>query len=360
MMQKFFNNRLNLLTYGSVFALLVFFVVLAATHSGFSAGLGWSATRYYFDAIEESFIYVAIIVVDFAAIFLAFLATLSLLGNFVDLFRGRRMKPTMLGGESLLASLTNGARTLWRTVIAVAPAIVFIIIMSFILDGINAIDRARLVDLAVVGWERSLIGGYGFVIFGSIHYPIWLARFVIGSFSAMSGLLLVAVFVVAYLRKEALREFVAAFCLCMAMMVPLWFAVPALSPQDRFMDDIYRLPETADIAAAVAGYHPVAPIADFLAGVRKEKNGLANLPTSTFPSAHAAWAVFAGYYLFRARKWLGWIALPFLIASTAGTVMLAQHYLLDPIFGILIAAFAIFVVEQLSRRDMADAQLKAL
>ena len=352
-MKSFFRSRLNLLTYGSVLALFVFFLVLAATHSGFSAGLGWSATHYYFSVAGKSLMYVVLIVVDFAAIFLAFLATVSLLGNFVGLFRGHRRMPMMLDGTSPLDSLRNGAKTLWRALIAVAPAIIFVIIMSFMLDGLNAADRTRLIDASILGWEKALIGGYGFIILGSIHYPAWLARFIIWSFEGMSGILLVAAFVLAYTQEKLFRELVAAFCLCMVLMIPLWFIFPALSPHDRFVDNVYRLPETTDIAAAVANYHPEAQIADFLTSVRKEKSGLPDLPTSTFPSAHAAWALLAGYFLFRARKWLGWIALPFLVASTAGTVVLAQHYVLDPVIGIVIAAFSIFIVSVIAKKDVA-------
>jgi hypothetical protein len=353
-MMRFFRDRLNLLTYGSVAALLAFFVALTATHGGFGAGLGWSATRYYAGIIGQSLMYVAFILVDFAAIFMAFLATISILQNFADLFRGRGHRPMMLGGTSLTGALKNGARTLWHALVEVVPAIMFIIIMSFMLDGMNSIDKTRLLDAGILGWEKSLMGGYGFVMLGSIHYPAWLARFIIWSFEGMSGLLLITAFIIAYVREKLLRELVAAFCFCMILMVPGWFMFPALSPQDRFVDNIYRLPETADIAAAVANYHPEAQIADFLASVRTEKNNLPDLPTSTLPSAHAAWALLAGYYLFRAKKWLGWIALPFLIASTAGTVILAQHYLLDPVIGIVVAAFAIFVVEKLAQRDVVQ------
>jgi len=350
-MKAFLKDRLNLLTYGSVAALLFFFVVFSATHGGFGAGLSSGSTRFYVETMGRSLAYIAVVAIDFAAIFLAFLAIVSNLKNFIGLFKGRRYVPTMLGGTSLKATCRNGAKTLWRAIVVVAPAIVLMIVMSLVLDGMNVVDKARLLDVRILGLEQSFLGGYGFTVFGSVHYPTWLARFIVWSFESMSGLLLVAAFIVAYVREEILRELVASFCFCMILMVPAWFLFPALSPQDRFVDNIYHLPETAMIAAAVSQYHPVAPIADFLTSVRAEKSGLADLPTSTLPSAHAAWAVLVGYYLFRARRWLGWIALPILIASTAGTVILAQHYVFDVPVGILIAAFAIFLVSTVAKKE---------
>ena len=81
------------------------------------------------------------------------------------------------------------------------------------------------------------------------------------------------------------------------------------------------------------------------------KSGLPALPTSTIPSAHIFWATIAGYYLFRAKKWLGWIALPFLLASTAGTVILAQHYSIDILIGAFLAAFAVWVAASVTSRE---------
>jgi membrane-associated phospholipid phosphatase len=140
--------------------------------------------------------------------------------------------------------------------------------------------------------------------------------------------------------------------------------VPVLSPQDRYIDNIYQLqispPAPASLVVAVANYHPQPEIAAFLQTIRTGKVGLPALPTSTFPSAHVLWAAIAGWYLFQAdadarrngrrtwRRWLGWIALPFLIASTFGTVLLAQHYFMDIPAALVIAALAIWLANSIA------------
>jgi PAP2 superfamily len=352
MVKKFFESRLHRLTYGSLVVMAIFFLALARK-GDLAAGFGAHESLLYYASIStKSFGYVVLGGTYFAAAFLVVIVTMSLVRNFMNLARGRKEMPTMLGSDSAKGALANGARKVAATLRILAPVFLFTIILSFTLDGLNAINKTHLMDLTLINGEKAALGNYGFMVFSAAPYPDVLIRFIILSFEGMSGILLAAAIVIASVRLNLLREFVAAFCVCMLLMVPLWLALPALSPQDRFIDNAYHLPVPREIASAVVDFHPMPPIADFLATVRTGKSGLADLPTSTIPSAHAAWAVLVGFYLFRTRKWLGWIALPFLIGSTLGTVILAQHYLVDPIIGIMIAWFAIWAVEKIVSRDI--------
>jgi membrane-associated phospholipid phosphatase len=101
------------------------------------------------------------------------------------------------------------------------------------------------------------------------------------------------------------------------------------------------------MATVIANYHPEPQITDFLKTVRAEKADLPDLPTTTIPSAHVFWLGIAGYYFFKSKKWLGWIMAPFLVASAAGTVLLAQHYLLDVIASLLIVALVVKITSLL-------------
>jgi len=235
--------------------------------------------------------------------------------------------------------------TLRRAVpmLLIIPAVLFITIVALAMGEANEFARARLADGMVIGWEHALFGAYAFAALGAIRYPAWLIDFIIFSFDNMALILVVAGMVVAYLAPRRFRELLIAFCIGILAMVPFWLMVPVLSPQDRYIDNIYQLPMPPAIAAAVANYHPQPQIAAFLDDARKEKAGLPALPTSTFPSAHVFWAAIAGYYLFRARRWLGWIVLPLLVASTFGTILLAQHYFFDVPLGLAIAALAIWL-----------------
>ncbi len=236
-----------------------------------------------------------------------------------------------------------------RDVWLIIPAVLFITVVALAMGEANEFARARLVDGMVIGWEHALFGVYVFAALGAIHYPHWLIEFIIFSFSNMGLILVGAGILLAYLAPRRFHELIVAFCIGILLMVPIWLLVPVLSPQDRYIDNVYQLSTTAaaespSLAAAVASYHPQPEIAQFLAEARAEKADLPALPTSTFPSAHVFWATLAGYYLFRLRarlRWIAWIVLPFLIASTFGTILLAQHYFMDIPLAIVIAAIAI-------------------
>lgn len=361
-MKKFFESRLNRLTYGSVILMVAVFISLAM-RGGVAANFGpHGSLAYYFSVSSKSFSYILAGAAYFAVVFLALLVGVSIVKNFVNLARGSKTPPTMVGSKTLKGAVKNTWDKVGPAVAAMAPSIFFITIMSFALDSLNSINKTKLMDVALVNGERSILGTYGFMVFAGAHYPILFAKFIILSFENMSGMLLAGALVIAYINVRVLRELSAAFCFGMLLMVPIWFLFPALSPQDRFLTNAYHLPIAAPIAAIEANFHPVAPIADFLTTVEVGKSTLVDRPTSTLPSAHAAWAVFTGYYLFMAqgdkpwkRRWIGWIVLPFLIASTLGTVILAQHYLFDPIIGTAIAAGAIYVVDKLVKMDRSHA-----
>lgn len=362
MLGKFFDSRVNRLTYGCVAMMAIVFAGLAAKAGNMASFTEHGTLAYYFSVTSRSLGYILAGAAYFAAGFLMVLVAVSLIKNFLDAARGKNITPRMVGSKTFAGAARNAWKKIWPGVAIMAPAIIFISIMSFALDSLNLIDKARLIDIVLVNGEHALFGNYGFIIFAGANYPAWFAKFVILSFNNMSGILLTAAFIIAYIRLNVLRQFAAAFCFGMLLMVPVWFAMPALSPQDRFITNIYHLPVPAVIASAVADFHPVPPIANFLANIESGKDTLTDLPTSTFPSAHAAWAVLTGYYLFLAqatapwyRRWLGWIALPFLIASTLGTVILAQHYFFDPIVGIIIAVVAIYAVNKLAKIDETPA-----
>ena len=212
---------------------------------------------------------------------------------------------------------------------------------------------ARLHDALVIGWEHAIFGTYVFAALGNFHYWNWLLACIIFCFNNMAIALIVAGIILSYISLKYFHELLIAFCLGILMMVPIWLLLPVLSPQDRFIDNIYHLPDPSGIATVVANYHPQPQLEAFLKFVRSGKTDLPALPTSTIPSAHIFWAMLAGYYLFRAKRWLGWIVLPFLIASSFGTILLAQHYFLDVPAGLAIAALAIWLARDVEESSIA-------
>jgi hypothetical protein len=333
-------------------AVMIGLFLLLGTVSGFSNG-GWSAWfDYYGHTLAGSFGQFFYSVTLFFCLALILFIIWSLGGSFLRLIfpklRGRK------GVDDPYHSFINAmkrSREIWL----ILGAIFFVTMAGLVMGEASRFAIVRLKDIDLIGLERFLFGNYVFALLGAINYPHWLIEFIIISFDNM-GLILVAVGIFTfYLAPKHFRELIIAFCMGILMMIPLWLLFPALSPQDRFIDNIYGLHEPNQIALAVARYNPQSEIKQFLLDVRRGKAGLVALPTSTMPSAHVFWAVLAGYYLFRVKRpWriIGWIASPFLAASTLGTILLAQHYFLDIPAGIVIAGLAIWFANGVEAKEI--------
>jgi hypothetical protein len=229
------------------------------------------------------------------------------------------------------------------------PVLILLLTLSLIFSVMNPLGRARLADVPIIGFEHFFTGTYAFAWLGSFHWPHLVIEFIIGCFLNVATIVILPTLLVGYLTPRVFREMLTAFALGMMVLMACWLAVPALSPHDRFIDNVYHLPVPADVARAVANYRPQPEIQDFLVKIRTGKEGLLALPTTTVPSAHIFWIVLAGYYFFKSKKWLGWAMLPFLAASALGTVLLAQHYLLD-----VIASFAVVAISVWAARKLAS------
>jgi membrane-associated phospholipid phosphatase len=344
------QQTVEIIILASVIAALAIFFLLGI--AGGFAGNGLAAwVNYYAHDMAGSlaaFFYYAILLVCLLAIVLV-IWTLG--GGFLAIAFPKKFGDARIGAgeknhgksprETFLAVADRS-----REVLLVIPAILFITIVALAMGEANEFAPARLKDAVVIGWEHALFGNYVFAALGNLHYPSWLLSFIIFSFDNMAlGLIIIGI-ILAYIARARFRELLVAFCIGILVMVPLWLTVPVLSPQDRFINNMYKLPDSPPVAAAVANYHPQPQLAAFLQSVRTDKAGLPVLPTSTFPSAHVFWATLAGYYLFRAGRqwrWLAWIVLPFLVASTFGTILLAQHYFIDVPAGLAVAALAIWL-----------------
>lgn len=221
------------------------------------------------------------------------------------------------------------------------PTLAIYLAASFLAGALNATNASRLRDVLILSWDKALTGIYPFIAWGNIHYPSWLFGFIEWSFSALPFGVTIFAFYLAIKDARLLREYATAFSLALLILIPIWAIYPALSPQDRFVNNVYELPVPPAIGVQLAAYHPQAELRDFFSAIRQEKIGLDGvMPTTTMPSAHVAWGAMLFIYALRDRKLLGWILLAPIVASIFGTALLAQHYFVDAPAGILVAIAA--------------------
>jgi hypothetical protein len=256
--------------------------------------------------------------------------------------------------------LLSGARDFFKLW---TPVIISILFLSFALAALNQLNVSRLKDELVVGWDKALTSSYPFIAFQNVAYPEWIINSIKFSFFYLPVIFIFFSLYLFFSHRDRFREIAAAFCLSLAVLLFFWEIVPVLSPHDRFLDNVYALPISADIGQnLVSNYHPQPSIELILQKERKMKT--ANLggvmPTSTFPSAHVVWAALLAYYAYKTRRELGLLLGIVAFLSIAGTVLFAQHYFVDVPAGIIVAAASIFIVNATTKNSSSLSKFQNL
>ena len=239
-------------------------------------------------------------------------------------------------------------RAVFRELIVIGiPFAVAFSSLSMALGPLNVFNANRLRDELLFKWDVLLTGTFPPLALSSLRYPAWFVSAVEFSFYHLVPVLTIFSAYLFVARSRLFREAAGAFFLGLIMLYVGWLAFPVLSPHDRFIDNVYDLPTVEAVQPYLEEYQPQEEIVSFLRGMRESKEGLSVLPTSTFPSAHVAWATLLVYYAWRLQRWLGLIAFPFAATSSLGTFFFAQHYFVDLPAGILVSVFSIWVVHWL-------------
>jgi PAP2 superfamily len=225
----------------------------------------------------------------------------------------------------------------------VFPIILNLVILSSLVGYLNVENRNRLIGPNLASIGHVLTGTYPFLSLEMVKFPAWLIKSIELSFLNLPLILLFAAGFTYFKRRVIFSKYVVSLLLSIALMLPIWLAVPAMSPQDRFINNVYHLHNPARIESAVRSFKPVPSVAAFLTFMRRAKAGLEVMPTTTFPSSHAAWAVIAFVYLLEAEPITALLFSPFLLLSTFGTFYLSQHYLIDVPAGIAMGLVSVAI-----------------
>ncbi|OHA66474.1 MAG: hypothetical protein A2672_01320 [Candidatus Wildermuthbacteria bacterium RIFCSPHIGHO2_01_FULL_49_22b] len=233
----------------------------------------------------------------------------------------------------------------------VAPLIIGFYVMSLAIGQLNLFNASNLKDELLLQWDFFLTGIYPSLSLGLGAWPGWFVKLVEVSFLYLGMALLAFAFYAFFWRRNIFREAVAAFFAGIMILFLGWTLFPAMSPHDRFLDNVYGLSVPPLVQEYVNDYRPQEEIRSFLSYIRERKEGLSYLPTTTMPSAHVAWATLLAYYAWRAHRWLGLAVLPFALLSMLGTVLFAQHYFVDIPMGMLVNAGSILLVKRLTKKS---------
>ena len=137
----------------------------------------------------------------------------------------------------------------------------------------------------------------------------------------MISLLLVVSF---FFNKKAFRKLVLSFFISWIIAFPIWFMFPTLSPDFMFRLNSLNMAGSQQITA-FNNFNPTTQLKKSLTSYEREHLIDTNpseriLPTSTFPSMHAAWGVIAAYAGIIISPWIGLILVPWAILNGIGAV----------------------------------------
>lgn len=216
------------------------------------------------------------------------------------------------------------------------PIFLNLLLLSYVVGYVNSANQYRWIDSKLAAADLWLTGTYPFLALEEIRFPVWLIEAVKLSFLNLPFLMVLAALYTFFRSKKTFSKYVVAFFMSFVIMTPLWLLVPAMSPQDRFIDNVYHQKDPGRISSALRDFTPDPEVKSFLKHMRESKEGLEIMPTTTFPSSHAAWATLAAIVLIEANPVSAAVLGPFLLLSTLGTFYLAQHYFVDTIAGIIV------------------------
>lgn len=242
--------------------------------------------------------------------------------------------------------LPNSKKTLINLLIFLRPfffTAVFFGLITLLL-GLWAVElRGRLVDDWLMELDKSAFGSYPFLWdYGQISFFKYISPLSVYSYEIL-GLMMGIGWVVFYIAKHRaiFSGYIMAISLACVIGLPIWFFYPALTPINRYLDNVYNLEINPSIEKMISSYNPDRYVLRFQEEIRLEQGEIPDI--SAMPSMHAAWAIIVVYYFFRFNKRTIFLTLPWFFFSTFGTFYLAQHYFIDIVVALPVAIIAIWL-----------------
>jgi len=269
----------------------------------------------------------------------------------------RQVDPATLVTRQNAGLLIRQTRAVLKNLVTLGiPFVLAFSSLSLALGPLNVFNATRLRDELLFSWDVWLTGTFPPLTLSSFQYPGWFVSTVESPFFYLVPVLTIFGAYLFIARPHVFREAAGAFFLAAIIMFAGWFTFPVLSPNDRFVDNVYNLPVPPETQQYVERYQPQKEVLAFWEKIYASRENMEIFPTTAIPSAHVVWAVFLIYYSWRVWKWLLVFSLPFGLLATFGTNLFAAHYFVDILTGVVCGAGAIFIARWLARKKDAYLQ----
>lgn len=250
--------------------------------------------------------------------------------------------------EALRTSLTRIFFSMLYISLILASIVFFISITVGLLGG-SAKDNVIAASNLMMEWDMNIFGTYlPFSMQALFNYPVLDTLFMF-SYLNLSVVLSSAFLIFFLTSKQLFRSFMLAFTLIYMISIPIWYAFPAISPDEMYRANIFeettfQISDTEAIENAVIA-PSVQSLVDTLAELktwsRPEDNYYA---VTAFPSMHVAWGLLIAYFSYLLWKPLLFLTGPWSVFNLAGSIYSLQHYAVDIIASIVLVVIIILAV----------------
>lgn len=220
--------------------------------------------------------------------------------------------------------------------------------LLFFLSKINAwcpTDRIIWASNMCAKWDRQLFG---------INLPFWfqdknnslrwifdfLSETLIYSYDMIILVFSITLLFSLMLNFSTFLKYIFTFTIIVALSLPIWYLIPALTPMDMYRDNLLAYSPSLDIQNSLNNYQPNEKLMNFFHELRK-LSGKSSFGVSTFPSMHIGWSIVILYFCFKIWRPLLFFIVPYTLLNGLATVFTLQHYGVDVLAGIIVAIFAI-------------------
>ena len=154
-------------------------------------------------------------------------------------------------------------------------------------------------------------------------------------------------------KKTLFRKYLIAFFLAPMIALPFWLALPAVTPNEMYRNNMFLIPSVNIIQQQYEKVPLGKNLSKFLDYAEenienpKQKHPL----VSTNPSMHVCWGFLITYFAILLWRPLGFIFIPWFILTFLSTIYTFQHYVIDIPAGIACAIFTIVLTNYLFKYE---------
>ncbi len=191
----------------------------------------------------------------------------------------------------------------------------------------------------------------------------FIERLIVYSYNYLAVIIALLFFIAFIQNRKLFITFFTAFIFAFLISAPMWYFVPAVSPEEAYRRDTVSISNSSHysegdkaIQEHLQNQQQSAFLAKYINSLDKRwiSPDKSYYAVSSFPSLHAAWGVIGMVLAFYLWPPLLIVALPWCILNFVGTFYTLQHYAIDSMVGICVGVLCILLSLFLSKKLSAQ------